>query len=454
MMSATRQESQDSGGALDVVMPALARAQPAAVIVKWLVAEGQPVEEGDVLAEVSAANVTMEVEAASAGVLETILSPADAGNQIKAGTVIARIAQQEPAERKPVSARFANEAPKPTPQVREDSASLPGSKLTYADALKAALTEQMLKDESVFVIGEGVAGGDRASPVVQGLVDVFGTRRVVDTPIIPHAMTGLAAGAAMAGLKPVVEFMAWALALQAIDPIVSTAAKTRYRSGGALNLPMVLRARNGRWSGTGPMHNVSLASWFAHVPGLKVVAPATPACAKGLMHAAIQDSGPVVILEAGTLYDMTGHVPDEERWTVAIGQARVARRGNDLTIVAYSSGVGESLSAASALAAKGIEAEVIDLRTLRPLDMAAVEASVQKTGRLLCLDEAWPCCSVASEVCATVASSCFADLKSAPVRIAAADTPVPAAPNLEALVWPAAGDIAARALKLMESSPD
>lgn len=455
-MSATRETSSpERDDVQDVVMPALSRAKPAAAIVRWLAAEGEAVEEGDVLAEVAAGNVTMEVEAACAGILVTIVSPADTDAKINAGTVIARIATQEDDDETQPAAGQAGtgEASSTNAQTQADSASMPGSEMTYADALKAALTAQMLKDDRVFVIGEGVAGSERVSPVVQGLVDAFGTKRVVETPIIPHAMTGLAAGAAMAGLKPVVEFMTWSLALQAIDPIVSTAAKTRYRSGGELGLPMVLRARNGRWPGTGPMHSVSLAAWFAHIPGLKVVAPATPACAKGLMHVAIEDPDPVIILEADSLYETAGHVPDDEGWTVPIGKARVAREGRDITLVAYSSGVAEALGAASALATKGIEAEVIDLRSLRPLDRTAIETSVKKTGRLLCLDEGWTCCSIAAEVCAHVAGHCFADLKSGPVRMTAADTPVPAAPNLEQLIWPAAGDVAARALKLMESPP-
>lgn len=457
MASAIDMAERVDGGASktehDVVMPRVAKDLERAAIVRWMVHEGQAVQEGDVIAEIAAGHTTMEVEARTDGIVEALL-PAGPG-LVEAGVVIARIAGQiakgKESETAPSAQPHSARSPAPVARWTEgDALDLSSSELTYAEALRAGLAAQLRRDADVFVIGEGVADFGRCSAVMQGLAEDFGERRIVGTPITPHAVVGLAVGAALAGLKPVVEVTAWALALQALDPIVSTAAKTRYRSGGALGVPLVLRGRNGAWPGTGVMHNVNLASWFAHVPGLKVVCPATPRCAKGLMQAAILDPDPVVVLEPHALYDVAGSVPDSDDWVVPLGKARVARSGGDLSIVTYGAGVALAMAAAETLDQSGVSAEVIDLRSLRPLDMPAVLASVRKTGRLLTLDDGWPVCSIGAEICAGVAAAAFGSLKAAPVRMEGADTPVPFATNLEALVLPDAEEVAAKALRLAD----
>ena len=438
-------------------MPRISKTVEQAAVARWFVTEGQKVGEGDVIAEIAAGNVTMEIEAGSGGVVAELVVPAGS-DLLAAGTLLARLTGAAVAEAESAAAPVATVPPAALPEreatieIASNDAARPVTALSFAGALRAGLAAQMRQDPDVFVIGESVADFGRCSAVVAGLAEEFGHRRVVGTPITPHAVVGLAVGAAMAGMKPVVEVTAWALALQAIDPIVSSAAKTRYRSGGRQGVPIVLRGRNGMWPGAGAMHSASLASWFAAVPGLKVVCPATPACAKGLMWSAIADPDPVIILEADALYETTGPAPDDDQWSVPIGKARVARAGEALTIVTYGSGVALALDAAEALSASGVSAEVIDLRTLRPLDMPAVLASVRKTGRLLTLDDAPLACSIGAEICAGVTAAAFSSLKAAPVRMAAVDTPVPFAANLEALVLPAAEDIAAKALRLAEQN--
>lgn len=454
-MSATREmtdsDHRAGDGELDIVMPRLSTAHDRAAIVRWVVREGQQLNEGDVLAEVAAGSVTMEVETHASGVVTALLVAAG-GELLEAGTRIARIVQDTPAAPDTKAATAAVAVAQATEQAvatQSPSANdVACSEMSFAEALRAGLVARMQADADVFVIGESVADFARCSAVVKGLAEEFGARRVVGTPITPHAVVGLAVGAAMAGLKPVVEVTAWSLALQALDPIVSSAAKTRYRSGGQLGVPIVLRGRNGLWPGSGPMHSVSLAGWFASVSGLKVVCPATPACAKGLMTAAILDPDPVVVLEPDALYEIDGPVPDDAGWSVPIGKARIAREGRDLTIVTYGAGVRIALEAASQLDASGVSAEVIDLRTLRPLDTASVVVSVKKTGRLLTFDDAGPVCSIGAEICASVSALAFKALIAAPVRMEAADVPVPYAANLEALVLPDASDLAAKALRL------
>lgn len=433
----------------EIVMPRLSQGLDRAAIVRWYVEAGQAVAEGDVLAEIAAGNTTMEVEAPIDGTVGALVAAAGA-DLLPAGLVIATLAPADPPlAAKPVTPpQPATAEPVALETVQPEATTQPTSVITFAEALRAGLAARMQHDPDVFVIGESVADFGRCSPAVQGLVDDFGRRRVVGTPITPAAAVGLAVGAAMAGLKPVVEFSAWALALQAIDPIVSSAARTRFRSGGQLGVPIVLRGRNGLWPGAGAMHGLSLASWLAAIPGLKVVCPATPSCAKGLMHAAILDPDPVIMLEPDSLYETTGAVPDADDWHVPIGKARLARTGTDLSIVTYGRGVPVALAAADILAESDVSCDVIDLRTLRPLDMPTVLSSVRKTGRLLALDDAPPACSISAEICAGVASAAFSSLKAPPMRMEAADTAIPYAPNLEELVLPDAGDVAAKALKL------
>lgn len=443
-------QTSDADEATDVTLPRLSRTLDRATIVRWFVEDGQAVDEGDVLAEISGDNVTMELEAATGGVV-TDLRPA-AQAELPAGTVIARIAPKtsnddDHAESRDDDTAGTRETTEGrVPDVASDQ---PMSDMTYGEALRAGLAAAMRRDSDVFVIGEAVADFGRCSPAVKGLADEFGTRRVVGTPITPSAVLGLAVGAAMAGLKPVVEVTAWALALQGLDAIVSSAAKTRYRSGGQLGVPLVIRGRHGTWPGAGPMHSLDMAAWLASVPGLKVVCPATPACAKGLIAAALHDPDPVLVLESEALYDVIGGVPDADDWSVPIGSARKAREGADVSIVAYGAAVSTALQAAELLADAGIAAEVIDLRALRPLDMATVLQSVRKTGRLLALDEAWPVCSIASEICASVAVSAFSALRAPPVRLGAADVPMPYAESLSTLALPDADEVAARARRLV-----
>jgi pyruvate dehydrogenase E1 component beta subunit len=446
-------QPDQSEGEHEVTLPRLSRALDHATVVRWFVSDGQAVVEGDVLAEIAAGHVTMEVEASVGGVVSSLLQPAGPA-ALPVGTVIARISAPSAGDSGAGVAQGDGTGAEPQGTAFrvchvESPARGPASEMTYADALRRGLAAEMRADADVFVIGESVADFGRCSPVVAGLAEEFGARRVVGTPITPSGFMGLAVGAAMAGLKPVVEVTAWALSLQGLDAIVSSAAKTRYRSGGQVGVPLVLRGRHGRWAGTGATHSLDLAAWLANVPGLKVVCPATPACAKGLIAAAIRDPDPVIVLEPDSLYETTGAVPDNDGWQVALGTARLARQGRDLSIVTYGAAVVTALQAAEQLAEGGVEAEVVDLRSLRPLDLATVLASVRKTGRLLTLDEAWPVCSIAAEICAAVAVSAFGALRAAPVRLAAADVPAPYAESLAALVVPDADEVAARARRLV-----
>jgi pyruvate dehydrogenase E1 component beta subunit len=433
-------------------MPNLRAADRASAhLSRWWVDAGQRVVEGDVLAEIASGSMTMEIEAPAAGTVVELLVPAGSAT-LPARTrlaviALAPIAAEAGAASAPAAAPDVL-APAPRPPEPEAAAG-PATDLSFTAALQAALREEMQRDPDVFLIGESVADFGRCSGVAKGLHEEFGSHRVVGAPVTPAGFTGLAVGAAMAGLRPVVEYRGWSLALQALDHIVSTAAKTRYRSGGRLGVPLVLRGLNGAWPGTGAMHSVSFAAWFAHVPGLKVVCPASPACAKGLLKAAIRDPDPVIVLETEALYEVCGPVPDSTDWLVPLGRARIARPGRDVSIVTYGRGVLVANDAAGILQASGIEAEVVDLRSLRPLDMPAILASVRRTGRLLALDDGWPACSIAAEVCASVASTALDALKTAPVRLTGADVPTPFAPGLEAQTLPDAHQVAACVRRLV-----
>lgn len=337
--------------------------------------------------------------------------------------------------------------PEPTPPPRSESLVL-----TYCDALREALREEMQRDPDVFLIGEDIGPCGGQHRVTEGLQALFGPGRVIDSPIAELGFTGVAVGAAMAGMKPVVEYMSWSFALQAIDQIVNTAAKTRYMSGGNLGVPIVLRGPDGPATRLGAQHSQSLASWLAHVPGLKVVAPSNPADAKGLLLSAMRDPDPVAVLEHERLYGLEGPVPPGDA-TVPLGAAAVPRTGRDVTVVSYSYGVVLALEAAVALEVKGVSAEIVDLRTLRPLDFAAVRASLAKTRRLVVVEEGWPVCSIGAEVCARAATECFGLLSAAPVRLSGADVPMPYAANLEALALPTPARIVAAAEGLCYRSP-
>jgi pyruvate dehydrogenase E1 component beta subunit len=308
--------------------------------------------------------------------------------------------------------------------------------MSVREALRDAMAEEMRRDEAVFVMGEEVGEYQGAYKVTQGLLDAFGPRRVVDTPITEYGFAGVGVGAAFAGLRPIVEFMTWNFAMQAIDHIVNSAAKTLYMSGGTMHCPIVFRGPNGAAARVAAQHSQDFSAWYASVPGLKVIAPYTAADAKGLLKAAIRDPSPVVFLENEILYGQTFDVPKLEDFVLPIGKARVAREGRDATIVSYSRGMAYALDAAKHLAGEGIEAEVIDLRTLRPLDIETVLASVRKTNRIVVVEEGWPVCSVGSEICARVAAQAFDYLDAPPTKISGADVPMPYAANLEKLALP------------------
>jgi pyruvate dehydrogenase E1 component beta subunit len=308
--------------------------------------------------------------------------------------------------------------------------------ITMREALRDAMAEEMRRDETVFVMGEEVAEYQGAYKITQGLLQEFGDKRVIDTPITEHGFAGVGVGAAFGGLKPIVEFMTFNFAMQAIDQIINSAAKTLYMSGGQMRCPIVFRGPNGAAARVAAQHSQCYSAWYAHVPGLKVIAPSNAADAKGLLKAAIRDPNPVVFLENEILYGTSGDVPVMEDWIVPIGKARIARAGKDVTIVSFARGMVYALEAAQKLAEEGIEAEVIDLRTLRPLDIATIIASVKKTNRIVTVEEAWPVCSVGSEICARVASEAFDYLDAPPTKVSGADVPMPYAANLEKLALP------------------
>ena len=307
---------------------------------------------------------------------------------------------------------------------------------TMREALRDAMAEEMRRDKDVFLMGEEVAQYQGAYKISQGLLDEFGDRRVIDTPITEQGFAGIGVGAAFAGLKPIIEFMTWNFAMQAIDQIVNSAAKTLYMSGGQVSCPIVFRGPNGAAARVAAQHSQCYSAWYAHVPGLKVVAPSTPADAKGLLKSAIRDPNPVLVLENEVLYGSSGPVPKVADWLVPIGKARVARPGTHVTIVSFARGMVYARAAAEQLAREGIDAEVIDLRTLRPLDLETVIASVRKTNRVVTVEEAWPVCSVGSEICAQVAIQAFDYLDAPPAKVSGADVPMPYAANLERLALP------------------
>lgn len=435
---------------IELKMPALSPTMEEGTLAKWLVKEGDEVKSGDILAEIETDKATMEFEAVDEGTVEKILV-AEGSDGVKVGTVIAIIrgegdegeiaapAKAEAAAEAPAKAAPAvDEAPiaKPvTAKAQVSDPAIPAGtemvKTTVREALRDAMAEEMRADSRVFVMGEEVAEYQGAYKVTQGLLQEFGAQRVIDTPITEHGFAGLGAGAAMGGLKPVIEFMTFNFAMQAIDHIINSAAKTNYMSGGQMRCPIVFRGPNGAASRVGAQHSQNYAPWYANVPGLVVIAPYDAADAKGLMKAAIRSEDPVVFLENELLYGRSFEVPALDDYVLPIGKARIMREGSDVTIVSYSIGVGLALEAAEALVAEGIDAEVIDLRTLRPLDTATVLASLKKTNRLVVVEEGWPVCSIASELAMVAMEQGFDDLDAPVVRVCNEDVPLPYAANLE-----------------------
>lgn len=439
--------------AIELKMPALSPTMEEGTLAKWLIKEGDEVKSGDIMAEIETDKATMEFEAVDEGVVEKILI-AEGTDGVKVGTVIAvlrgegeeagsaSVAAEKPAEEtmeKSESAAAAEEAPitKPSAQPRaevRDPAIPEGTemvKTTVREALRDAMAEEMRADERVFVMGEEVAEYQGAYKVTQGLLQEFGDRRVVDTPITEHGFAGLGAGAAMGGLRPVIEFMTFNFAMQGIDHIINSAAKTNYMSGGQMRCPIVFRGPNGAASRVGAQHSQNYAPWYANVPGLVVIAPYDAADAKGLLKAAIRSEDPVVFLENELLYGRSFEVPKLDDYVLPIGKARIMREGSDVTLVSYSIGVGVALEAAETLAAEGIEAEVIDLRTLRPMDTETVLKSLKKTNRLVVVEEGWPVCSIASELAMVAMEQGFDDLDAPVLRVCNEDVPLPYAANLE-----------------------
>ena len=440
---------------IEILMPALSPTMEEGTLAKWLVQVGDTVKAGDVIAEIETDKATMEVETIDEGVVEALLVAA--GSQgVKVNTPIARISGDEEAVTPPPAPAPVAAAPVSTPASAAASAPValadpeipPGTpmvKVTLRDALRDAMAEEMRRDPDVFLMGEEVGQYQGAYKVSRGLLEEFGDRRVIDTPITEHGFAGMGVGAAMAGLKPIVEFMTMNFAMQAIDHIINSAAKVHYMSGGQISAPIVFRGPNGAASRVGAQHSHDYSSWYANVPGLKVIAPYDAADAKGLLKAAIRDPNPVVFLEHELLYGIEYDVPEGDDWVVPIGKAKVRREGTDLTITAHSRMVGFALQAAEELATLGISAEVIDLRTLSPLDTETIIASVKKTNRLVTAEEGWGPMGVGAEVIASVIDGAFDWLDAPPMRVHQKDTPLPYAANLEKLSLPNAADIVAAA---------
>jgi len=449
--------------AIELKMPALSPTMEEGTLAKWLVKEGDTVKSGDILAEIETDKATMEFEAIDEGTIGQILV-AEGTDNVKVGTVIATIAgegEEAASSAAPTSARAEpveapssssateqeksgpstssgqteEKAEKPAATARADDPAIPEGtamvKLTVREALRDAMAEEMRADDRVFVMGEEVAEYQGAYKVTQGLLQEFGAQRVVDTPITEYGFAGLGAGAAMGGLKPIIEFMTFNFAMQAIDHIINSAAKTNYMSGGQMRCPIVFRGPNGAAARVGAQHSQNFAPWYASVPGLIVIAPYDAADAKGLMKAAIRTEDPVVFLENELLYGRSFDVPDIEDFVLPIGKARTMRQGRDVTIVSYSIGVGLALEAADQLVGEGIDAEVIDLRTIRPLDTATVLASLKKTNHLVIVEEGWPVCSIASELAMVAMEHGFDDLDAPVMRVCNEDVPLPYAHNLE-----------------------
>ncbi|MEN3379043.1 MAG: pyruvate dehydrogenase component beta subunit [Hyphomicrobiales bacterium] len=457
---------------VDVLMPALSPTMEKGNLSKWMKAEGDKVKAGDVIAEIETDKATMEVEAVDEGTLGKILVPegtadvavntpiavilsdGESASDIKAGAKPAP--QQKAAESAPPSQPAQAEAPSvpaapksavaapPQPETQPEPDVPEGTEMvtmTMREALRDAMAEEMRRDGDVFVMGEEVAEYQGAYKVTQGLLQEFGADRVIDTPITEHGFAGLGTGAALAGLKPVVEFMTFNFAMQAIDQIINSAAKTLYMSGGQMGCSIVFRGPNGAAARVAAQHSQDYSAWYSHIPGLKVIAPYSAADAKGLLKAAIRDPNPVVFLENEILYGQSGPVPKLDDFVLPIGKAKVVRPGDNVTIVAWSIGMSYALKAAEELAKKHIHAEVIDLRTLRPMDTETVVNSVKKTGRCVVVEEGWQQSGVGAEVAARIMESAFDYLDAPVARVSGKDVPMPYAANLEKLALPSVADV-------------
>ncbi|TNE64935.1 pyruvate dehydrogenase complex E1 component subunit beta [Celeribacter ethanolicus] len=446
--------------ATELLMPALSPTMEEGTLAKWLVKEGDTVSAGDIIAEIETDKATMEFEAVDEGIVGKILV-AEGTEGVKVNEVIAILVEEgesaddvaapAPAAAAPAAA----EAPASTPAkaaapvavVSKASPDFPeGTKMktqTVREALRDAMSEEMRRDENVFLMGEEVAEYQGAYKISQGMLDEFGSKRVIDTPITEHGFAGIATGAAFGGLKPIVEFMTFNFAMQAIDHLINSAAKTLYMSGGQMGAPMVFRGPNGAAARVGAQHSQDYAAWYAQIPGLKVVMPYSAADYKGLMKTAIRDPNPVIFLENEILYGKSFEVPDLEDFTIPFGKARIWREGTDVTIVSFGIGMTYALEAADKLAEEGISAEVIDLRTLRPIDYDTVLASVMKTNRCVTVEEGWPVGSIGNHISATIMQRAFDYLDAPVINCAGKDVPMPYAANLEKLALVTTDDVVA-----------
>jgi pyruvate dehydrogenase E1 component subunit beta len=461
---------------IQVLMPALSPTMEKGNLAKWLKKEGEPIKSGDVIAEIETDKATMEVEATDEGTLGQILIPegtADVAVNTPIATILAdgestadlakatSPAKQEKAAESAPPAQAKTEAPAPKAEaparkaeekvpaapktVSEPEPDVPaGTEMitqTIRDALRDAMAEEMRRDPDVFLMGEEVAEYQGAYKVSQGLLQEFGARRVIDTPITEHGFAGIGIGAAMAGLKPIVEFMTFNFAMQAMDQLINSAAKTLYMSGGQMGCSIVFRGPNGAAARVAAQHSQDYSSWYSHIPGLKVVAPFSAADYKGLLKSAIRDPNPVIFLENEVLYGHSGEVPKLDDYTVPIGKARIARKGQHVTIISWSNGMTYSLKAADELAKEGIEAEVVDLRTLRPMDTETIVESVKKTGRAVTVEEGWQQSGVGAEVAARIMEHAFDYLDAPVTRVSGKDVPMPYAANLEKMALPSVAEV-------------
>ncbi len=434
--------------ATEILMPALSPTMEEGTLAKWLVKEGDTVASGDIIAEIETDKATMEFEAVDEGTMGKILV-AEGSEGVKVNTPIAVLLEDgesadDIADAKPAAAQIDSDEPAvsapaaavPAPVKVVEEALPEGTKMktqTVREALRDAMAEEMRIDEDVYLMGEEVAEYQGAYKVSQGLLDEFGAKRVIDTPITEHGFTGIAVGAAFGGLKPIVEFMTFNFAMQAIDQIINSAAKTLYMSGGQMGAPMVFRGPNGAAARVGAQHSQDYAAWYAHIPGLKVVQPYSAADAKGLLKSAIRDPNPVIFLENEILYGQTFDVPDLPDYTVPLGKARIWREGDDITLVSFGIGMKYALEAADRLAEAGVSAEVIDLRSLRPLDTETVINSVMKTNRCVTIEEGFPVCSIGNHISAVLMQQAFDYLDAPVINCTGKDVPMPYAANLEKL---------------------
>jgi pyruvate dehydrogenase E1 component beta subunit len=456
---------------IEILMPALSPTMEKGNLAKWLKKEGDAVKSGDVIAEIETDKATMEVEAVDEGTLGKILVP-EGTNDVAVNTPIAMILAEgedsaalknggksakpplpqvppdTPAKKPEVPAKSDGPNPAPSPPSAAPATPEPevpeGTELvtmTMREALRDAMAEEMRRDADVFVMGEEVAEYQGAYKVTQGLLEEFGAQRVIDTPITEHGFAGVGIGAALSGLKPIVEFMTFNFAMQAMDQLINSAAKTQYMSGGQVKLSIVFRGPNGPASRVAAQHSQDYSSWYSHIPGLKVIAPSTAADAKGLLKAAIRDPNPVMFLENEILYGHSSPVPKLDDYVLPIGRARIVRPGNDVTIVAWSMGMTYALKAAEELAKDNIDAEVIDLRTLKPMDSDTIIESVKKTGRLVTVEEGWKQSGVGAEIAARIMEQAFDYLDAPVARVCGKDVPMPYAANLEKLALPSVAEV-------------